>query len=117
MGAGIIPALQTPIPGVNPHIEGKGLALMYEELDEIAEELGVPAITELGDAYTEEDGETPWYDASKGLLTIAALITYIETNPEAIDERDWILADLKETEEILKAAEEHGVKFCFTMVM
>lgn len=126
MGIGLVPILETRIKSVDPYnIEGKALASAWPEIDDIARRLGVTTIEDLGDneEFDEEEdeldgppSEVPWYDAADGLRTVTALREELTANPDALPDSDEVASDLEEIQDVLAAAEEHKVRFRFTML-
>jgi len=121
MGAAIIPMLETKIPGFDPFIEGKGLARFGDQLDEIADRLGLSTMGSMGDL--EDDGhqlepgwEQPWFDAKDGLKTMEGLMAHVQKHPEELSEPEWVVEELNVCRDILDRAADEGVRFCFILV-
>jgi hypothetical protein len=122
MGAALYIALEQPIPGFDPFVDGKALSKASGQLDSIATELGVRPLMEFFSADPEmaaeflpEGVEAPpqvWFTAADGLATVSALQAHLGVNPYAVPRLDQVLTDLANMEQILTTASEHGVKWC-----
>lgn len=52
-----------------------------------------------------------WFKASDGLQTVQRLLTYLRARQDRITRAEDVAGDLEEVEQILKAADEAGVRF------
>lgn len=93
-----------------------------EELDGLPDELqeAVAAnLEEIHHAFGElethfaQHGVPPeeWFEASEGLKTVRGLAAFLRSTQDRIASSDDVAADLEEIEQILMAAEKHGVRF------
>jgi hypothetical protein len=128
MGVALYVALEKEIPGFDASsVCGKRLEKAQERLDGIAKELG---LTPLGDfisvapedvlAFFEDQGGVPegqelapedWFDPAEGLRTVRGLLSYVRDNPASIKQARGVCDDLEAAEEVLAAAQRHGVRF------
>lgn len=93
-----------------------------EELDGLPDELQKAVaqdMEEINQAFGElesqftQHGVPPeeWFEASEGLQSVRRLIAFLQSTPDRIASPDDVIADLEEIEQILLAAEKHGVRF------
>ena len=52
-----------------------------------------------------------WFEASDGLQTVQRLLKYLRTSQDRIPRAEDVAGDLEEIEQILKAADQAGVRF------
>ena len=96
-----------------------------DDLDELANRLGVTPITMLGGSEDiDEMSEDPpeFFDLSLGIETLDALLKELKKNPKSNPESDEPQILLDELAEMLgclrlAAEEEEPVQFCFLVVM
>jgi hypothetical protein len=109
---------------------GKALARESDRLDSAARRCGVLAITsmlsESQAALAEqlrEQGFDPskmslrperWFSPAEGIKTLQGLTPFVTANLNDFKQPNPILRDLKSAEELLKAANEAGIRFHFT---
>ena len=118
MGTAYYIVLEQEIAGLDTTMDGKILARMVEDLDEVAEELGVQPLSDFVSIDPEtarelvegegEDLDLPPpanFSAADGLATVRALMTRPEAEPA--------MEDLEACERILIAAVEDGVGWHF----
>lgn len=96
-------SLQNKNPGFDTYVNGKALAHACDALEAIAINVGVAPIMSF---YGRK-----WYEPEKGLVTIYALIHYLEANLEVIENTTDVIEDLKEWEEVLLKANAAGIKW------
>ena len=129
MGAAYFIVLERKVDGLDTKTDGKSISRFSEELDALALQLGVRPLSEfisidpeqaaefLEDEGADADGiELPplqQFPAKDGLATVQLLRTHIQANPQAIQNVDWVLNDLRECERILTAAEKAGIGWHF----
>ena len=93
-----------------------------DELDGLPDELQEAVadnVDEINSAFAAletqiaENGVPPeeWFKASDGLQTVQRLLTYLRTSQDRITNAQDVAGDLEEIEQILKAADEVGVRF------
>ena len=128
MGAGWYVALEASESGpvALPH-RGKALLFAQFQLEEIADELGLPALKAYfssdpvamadyfrrqgldPDAYSLPDEE--WFDASDALPTVQALLGRLRDDPRAVPQSAKVTADLRAMEQALADAAARAVRF------
>ena len=120
MSAAYYIVLERAIPGLNHFVTGKALSKNAETLDSIAKQAGVPPLMDFFSAAPEElagfaedhgvgvnescPGEK-WFSAQDGLRTVKMLID--EGERKQIDAR--AISELREFQNVLEAAKQHGV--------
>ncbi len=57
----------------------------------------------------------PWFDAKEGLEWTKGLIDFFEENPGGIKNREGVLMDLKNCEQVFKWADENNIRWHFTI--
>lgn len=93
-----------------------------DELDGLPDELReavADGVNEINSAFGEleahiaEHGVLPeeWFEASDGLQTVQRLLRYLRTSQDRIARAEGVAGDLEEIEQILKAADQAGVRF------
>jgi hypothetical protein len=118
---GLVPLLESRIGGVDPNdIEGKALAAAWPAIDDLARELGVTPLADLGDDDDYDDetpaSDTPWFDAAGGLRTVIALHDALKSKPDALPDSEYVLYDLEDIRQVLDAAVTNQVRFRFSML-
>ncbi|MGH7135767.1 MAG: hypothetical protein ACREHD_08510 [Pirellulales bacterium] len=91
------------------------LAGLPEELQEALGE----GLDEINNAFSAletqvaEHGLPPeeWFEASEGLQTVQRLLAFLRTTQDRIAKPEGVVGELEELEQILKAAEQAGVRF------
>ena len=113
-------------PGFDTFVNGRALARNESALEQIAEQLGAPPLLaffsaeeeSLAVAYEqggqelarEPEPQLVWFSGEDGLLTIRALINYLESVPAALGaERSPVLLELREFEDVLTKTAQHGL--------
>ncbi|GAB5406146.1 MAG: hypothetical protein Aurels2KO_43770 [Aureliella sp.] len=120
MGFGLIPLLESRIPGVDPYsIEGKALAASWPGIDDIARSLGVTPIGEFGDDDSDDEphaSDLPWFDPADGHRTVTALLDALDSDAELLPDSGFVRYDLEDIRNVLSAAVERQVRFRFSML-
>ena len=139
MGMGYYPALNPPVPGIQPEliVSGKTLAEAMPALDELSEQLGVQKLGSFHSESIEESfallGESvppgmpekpiEWFEPEMGLKTIRALRNHVASHTqisllvkdardrEKTVELDGVMTDLQQLENVLGTAAQHKSKF------
>ncbi len=113
--------LENKIPGFDPFVNGKALGRSEEQLAEMAERCGVHPLMDFFSTNPDEasgflkseglaDMELPpeqWFSPLEGIRTVQALLREIENVPEIAD----VKADLLEFENVLRQAQEKGIRW------
>jgi hypothetical protein len=113
--------LYNKIPGFDPFVNGKALSRSEKQLAEMAERCGVHPLMDFFSANPDEvsgflkseglaDVETPpeqWFSPQEGIRTVQALLREIENVPEIAD----VKVDLLEFENVLRQAQEKGIRW------
>lgn len=123
MGTAFYITLDQEIDGLDhiAEINGKFLSRASELLDLHAGHLGVKPLMsffsqspdDLSEFLPESDdtAEETWFCASEGLKTVRAFEEFIIQNPDLIDRSHEVINDLRQFSEILKQADEKGIKW------
>lgn len=107
-------------------MDGKALSGAIEQLDAVAEELGLPKLSTFLSMDPEEvaavGGLDPadlppmqWFAPAKALPTVRALLEHVEKHPKAVGSAKRVTADLKALEELLVLAQKKKAKFRLAM--
>ncbi len=128
MGVALYVALEKEVPGFDASsVCGKSLAGAQEELDAIARREGLAPLESFLSvapedvrAFLEGEGETPeglelpaeeWFSPAEGLKTVRGLLHRLGEEPSAVRRARAVRDDLEAVEQVLVAANEHGVRF------
>ena len=128
MGAALFIVLNREISGFDPFVNGKSLSKESETLDRIATKLGVKPLMEffstspdemaaflegedVGEIAEMKFREESWFDPEDGLATVRSLLSYLRERPDAIGNYEEVISDLREFEQVLLKARDHGVKW------
>ena len=109
-----------------PH-RGKALLFAQFQLEEIADELGLPALKAFFSSdpaamadYFRRQGLEPdpdalpdeeWFDATDALPTVRALLARLQGDPRAVPQGEKVTADLRAMERALADAAARAVRF------
>lgn len=108
--------------------EAKSVARALKQLDRVANDIGVVALSafsEGGDEDYEELAELEsweshrsasadgWYEADEALESIRALHGYVESDPDEFRRPKAIMEELAQLETILERAAAEGIRFKF----
>jgi hypothetical protein len=117
--------LDNKSPGFDTFVNGKAVARSREAIYAITEKLGLKGIDDLtsfGELDEEFDvpeelreTETPWFEPSEGIEWVAAIRRHIEANRSSVKQRDRVLEELNEYEQVLHQAAKVGAKWHFQM--
>jgi len=113
--------LESKVAGFDPFVNGKAIARSEKQLAEIAERCGVHPLMDFFSTNPDEaaeflngeglaDLEIPaeqWFSPQEGTRTVQALLREIENVPETAD----IKTDLLEFENVLRQAQEKGIRW------
>lgn len=132
MGVALDIVLEEEIPEYDTFVNGKALARAEQDLNRIAQELGVRPLMDFFSADPEEvlsfiqaeheaTGQTPdnlpdippeeWFSATDGLATVQALYVYIREHPDTLKDADSVLQNLEEYMQVLQKAVAVGVRW------
>lgn len=102
-------------------VNGKALSHTADVLDGFASQLGVKPLMEF---YSTDPEDLPeelegieitwkekWFLPEDGLATVNALLSHLATNDVLGDDKDRVLADLKEFELVLSEAKKQELKW------
>jgi hypothetical protein len=120
--------LEREIAGVEPRdFDGRTLAARRHVIDSIAHEEDLRGLGEFVafsraeaealaedmkfDAPTVGSASGRWFEPSIALEVIRAVKTHVTADPDEIEDAATVVADLETLETILKAADDHGVRF------
>jgi hypothetical protein len=116
-------------PGFDIFVNGHALARNEDSLEQLAERLHVSPLLEFFSAdensmalLLEQGAGNPewaltlpqpqWYNAPQGLLTVRALIAFLDEAPAALgSETQPVLAELREYENVLRKAAQYGLRW------
>jgi hypothetical protein len=140
MGAALFIVPEREIEGFDPFVNGKALARCRpagarkwlgraggDHLARLAQEAEVRPLMEFFSLNPEEalsmiedlggdppEGDLPpeqWFPASEGLETVRGLLAYLATHPDAADEVEALVEDLRQFEEVLGRLDAEGVSW------
>lgn len=123
MGTAVYIILNQEIQGLDyiSVTDGKFLSRASERLDLYADHLGVKPLMsffsqspdDISEFLSESDDTTEetWFCASEGLKTVRAFEEFLIQNPDLLDTSPEVINDLRQLSEILKQADEKGIKW------
>ena len=128
MGMGWHVALNRELPAAAAiAVDGKALIHRQHDLDEVAEQLGLPRVTDFVSVdpsavarFLEQQGLNPddypipeeeWFAAAEALPTVRGLLGYLRATPDAMLDAFRIVRDLTAIEQILVIADTEEVQF------
>ena len=128
MGTALYIALDQEIPGFDSFVNGKFISEESDALDRIATKLGVTPLMDFFSTSPDEmsgflDGEAlekiadmklgkeSWFDPEDGLRTVQTLISYFNEKSDKAENHQGVISDLREFEQVLLKAKNHGVKW------
>ena len=120
-------SLEEHQPRIDEAVNGKPLSHFSDELEALANRLGVTSLmtfysVDPEDAWSwgaEETEEPPtgfpwqeeWFAACDGLVTVRSLLRYLEDNPTEAAFLDGVRDDLLDFQRVLTDAEKEGVRW------
>ena len=120
MGAALFIKLDRDVD-FDTFVNGKALSRTADVLDKLAAQLGVKPLMEFFStdpaALPEEAAgieitwKEEWFPASEGLATIRALLSHLEANDVPGVDKDRVMADLKEFEQVLGEADKRAIQW------
>lgn len=124
MGYALFIVLEREIPEVDSFVNGKALAHAGPELAQIAAKLGLRPLMDFfaadpAEYFDEEElggldlpaAPIVWPEAGEGLLTVEGLLNYLRQQPQALPDSEQVIDDLEAFITVLKAAEQHRVRW------
>ena len=105
---------------------GKSIATAMDDLNAIAQELGLKSLEEfmgqsmddIGDMLGEEiemedgsDGSASWFEPKEGIAILEALVEALRSNPKRIKSSTSIVEDLENFATVLRVAQTRGAKW------
>ncbi|MGA3081259.1 MAG: hypothetical protein ABSD44_07740 [Terracidiphilus sp.] len=129
MAASLYIVVEGEDPGFDIFVNGHALARNEDALERLAERLDVHPLLEFFSAdensmalLLEQGAESPlwarplpqpqWFDAAEGLLTVRALIEFLDANPTAQgSETQPVLIELRSYERVLLKTAQHGLRW------
>ena len=105
-----------PVAGLrgNDKLRFPALGARFEALDEIAWEIGARPISKMLEGYANDDPD-PWFCAKTGTMAITALLSYLQNNPDSIDDLELVMDELRSVKKPLSQAAEDLIPFRFIM--
>jgi hypothetical protein len=128
MGISYFVTLDDQEPDASTPMDGKALAQHADQLQQICDELGLPALEDFISYSAEEASvmmddldeegfleldlpEESWFRAEEGLEVVRALQHYLADQPDIVANPDQVLADLASMEKILLDAQSRGAQW------
>jgi hypothetical protein len=129
MAASLYIVVEGEDPGFDIFVNGHALARNEDALERLAERLDVHPLLEFFSAdensmalLLEQGAGSPawarplpqpqWFDAAEGLLTVRALIDFLDANPTAQgSETQPVLIELRSYERVLLKTAQHGLRW------
>jgi hypothetical protein len=129
MAASLYIVVEGEDPGFDTFVNGRGLARNEDALESLAERLHVRPLLDFfsadensmsllleqgaGDpAWARNLPEPQWYNASDGLLTVRALIEFLDATPAALgSDTHQVLVELTEFERVLSKTAQRGLSW------
>jgi len=127
-------ALERDLPAAQAiAVDGKALVFRQHDLDEIAERLKVPGLTEFLSVdpaamgqYLRQQGLDPdsfpipdeeWFEPAEGLATVRGLLAHLRADAGAVLDSFRIVRDLAAIEQILTLAAQEQIHFHLASTM
>lgn len=129
MGASLYIVVEGDDPGFDIFVNGQALARNEDALERMALQLGTAPLLEFFSADENsmallwEQGagdpewgkhlpQAQWFQAPDGLITVRALIGFLEESPTALgSETDGVLSELREYEHVLAKTSLYGLRW------
>ena len=126
MGLGYVIVLERELDGIEPRdVDGRTLAKHRHALDAIAHEMDLPGLGEFV-AFSQEEAEAladdmkfdaptagggRWFVSAKGLEVVRSIRSYLQENPDEIDDAESVLKELHAMQNVLEAAHAADTRF------
>ena len=126
LGLGYVIVLERELDGIEPRdVDGRTLAKHRHALDAVAHEMDLPGLGEFvafsqaeADALADDmkfDAPTAgggrWFVSANGLEVVRSIRTYLQENPDEIEDADAVLQGLQEMQSVLEAAHAADTRF------
>jgi hypothetical protein len=129
MAASLYIVVEGEDPGFDIFVNGHALARNEDALERMADRLGVSSLLEFFSAdensmalLLEQGGGNPdwvqhlpdpqWFDAANGLVTVCALLEFLEETPAALgSETAQVLSELREYERVLRKTAQRELRW------
>ncbi|HEY3628313.1 MAG TPA: hypothetical protein VGL00_18635 [Terracidiphilus sp.] len=129
MAASLYIVVEGEDPGFDIFVNGHALARNEDALERLADRLKVSPLLDFFSADENsmalllEQGagnpewahhlpEPQWFDAGIGLVTVGALLGFLQDSPVALgSETTGVLLELREFERVLRKTEQHGLRW------
>jgi hypothetical protein len=129
MAASLYIVVEGEDPGYDIYVNGQALARNEDALEKVARHMRVVPLLEFFSAdensmalLSEQGAGDPewckhlphpqWFRASEGLLTVQALVRFLEARPMALgSETIGVLSELREYERVLKKTSLYGLRW------
>jgi hypothetical protein len=105
------------------YFESSAFPAASEQLEAIAERLGLPSHFELFSYAAQNDlcppehqeTEIPWYEPQLGIDWLDAVSKHIQLDPKSVPNAERLLSDFAECKDVLQRAKSEGSKWHFAM--
>ena len=126
MGLGYVIVLERELGGIEPRdVDGRTLAKHRHALDAVAHEMDLPGLGEFV-AFSQEEaealasdmkfdaptaGSSRWFVSANGLEVVRSIRSYLQENPDEIDDVESVLKELHAMQNVLEAAQAADTRF------
>lgn len=126
MGVAYFIVLERELEGIDSFVNGKAIARESDQLDLIAEALGLrgvndfvsqdpAALMEMAEAMGIDLPHEPpaevWFAADEGLDWVLQIEKHLNENPGSVGDAEEVLADLMEYRVLLETAKSNGMRW------
>ena len=126
LGLEYVIVFEREVDGCDPRdVDGRTLAKHRHAIDAVAHEMDLPGLGEFvafsqaeADALADDmkfdappTGGGRWFIPAKGLEVVRSIRSYLQENPDEIDDPDSVLKGLQEMQSALEAAHEADTRF------
>lgn len=126
MGLGYVIVLERELDGIEPRdVDGRTLAKHRHALDAIAHEMDLPGLGEFV-AFSQAEAEAladdmkfdaptagggRWFVSAKGLEVVRSIRSYLQENPDEVEDAESVLKELHAMQNVLEAAHAADTRF------
>jgi len=126
LGLGYVIVLERELDGIEPRdVDGRTLAKHRHALDAVAHEMDLPGLGEFV-AFSQEEAEAladdmkfdaptagsgRWFVSANGLEVVRSIRSYLQENPDEIDDVESVLKELHAMQNVLEAAQAADTRF------